>query len=111
MKENITNNIIYFVGCAFNNKEFTKERTEYIKNRLDKDYPYIYWNVFIYKNGYCKVSFSDDLYICGKIVEDYIIIFGQYKKRNKSKERNKSRPRSKSLSLSPIRNRSRSRDK
>ena len=64
MKEYITINIINFVYRSFNENKFTKERTEYIKNRLDEKYSYIFWNVFIYQNGYCKVSFSDELYIC-----------------------------------------------
>jgi len=74
MKEYITINIINFVYRSFNENRFTKERTEYIKNRLDEKYSYIFWNVFIYQNGYCKVSFSDELYICGKILNAYIII-------------------------------------
>ena len=66
MKDYITINIINFVYRSFNENKFTKERTEYIKNRLDEKYSNIFWNVFIYQNGYCKVSFSDELYICGK---------------------------------------------
>jgi len=110
MKEYITINIINFVYRSFNENRFTKERTEYIKNKLDEKYSNIFWNVFIYQNGYCKVSFSDELYICGRILNDYIIIFGHYKKLNKSKD-NISRPRSKSLSSSPIKNRDRSRSR
>lgn len=111
MKENVKNNIIYIVSHSFNENKFTKERAEYIKNKLVEEYSYIYWNVFIYQNGYCKVSFSDELYICGKILNDYIIIFGQYKKNNKIRDRNKRKTRSRSLSPSQKRNRSRSRDK
>ena len=111
MKDYITINIINFVYRSFNENKFTKERTEYIKNRLDEKYSNIFWNVFIYQNGYCKVSFSDELYICGKILNNYIIIFGHYKKFNKCKDSNKNNPRSKSFSSSPIKNRDRSRSR
>ena len=111
MKDNITNNIINIVKSSFNENQYTKERTEYIKNKLDKDYSYILWNIFIYQNGFCKVSFSEELYICGKILNDYIIIFGQYKKKNKKKDKNKARPRARSASPIQRRNRSRSRSK
>ena len=111
MKDNISNNIINLVINSFNMNQATKERTEHIKNRLDEEYPYIYWNVFIYQNGYCKVSFSEELYICGKILKDYIIIFGLYKKVNKCKDSNKDKPRSRIKNQSERRNRSRSRSK
>ena len=111
MKDNITNNIINIVKNSFNENQYTKERTEYIKNKLDKDYSYILWNIFIYQNGYCKVSFSEELYICGKILNDYIIIFGQYKKNYKKKDKNKARLRARNASPIQRRNRSRSRSK
>ncbi len=111
MKDNITNNIINIVKSSFNENQYTKERTEYIKNKLDKDYSYILWNIFIYQNGYCKVSFSEELYICGKILNDYIIIFGQYKKNYKKKDKNKARLRARNASPIQRRNRSRSRSK
>ena len=110
MKPNISNNVINIVCGSFNGNQYTKERTENIKKKLDENFTYISWNVFIYQNGYCKVSFSDDLYICGKILDDYIIIFGENKKFNKFKNRNRKRSRSKSFSLEN-RNRSRCRSR
>ena len=127
MKEDITNNIKTFVKNVFEGNNSTKDRAENIKKRLDEVYSNIFWNVFIYQNGYCKVSFSDELYICGKVLSDYIIIYGMYKSYNTSRRRNRSRSksvnerknksrinnqsRSKSRSRSNSRRRSRSRNK
>ena len=60
-------------------KSNAKIRSEYIKNRLDDLFPNINWSVFLYTNGYCKVSFDKNYYICAKINGYYTIIFGHEK--------------------------------
>lgn len=111
MKDDLANNIKNFVKTAFERYNSTKERSESLQNKLGENYSNNFWKIFIYQNGYCKVSFSDELYICGKILNNYIIIFGYYKKFNKCKDSNKNNPRSKSLSSSQIKNRERSRSR
>jgi len=85
MKDDLANNIKNFVKTAFERYNSTKERSEYLQNILGQNYLNNFWNVFIYQNGYWKVNFSDGLYICGKVRDDYVIIFGQ----NKSNINNK----------------------
>jgi len=85
MKDDLANNIKNFVKTAFERYNSTKERSEYLQNILGLNYLNNFWNVFIYQNGYWKVNFSDGLYICGKVRDDYVIIFGQ----NKSNINNK----------------------
>ena len=76
MRSKMANKIIDINKSAFYDKKYTWERSEYIKNRLDEEYPNINWSVFIYSNGYCKVSFDNNYYICAKTKDYYIIIFG-----------------------------------
>ena len=59
MKEDIANNIKNLIKSAFEKNNSTKERAEYLQNILNENYSNNFWNVFIYQNGYCKVSFSD----------------------------------------------------
>ena len=76
MNEKMTHNVIDVASSAFFQKKDISERCEYIKNRLEELYSSISWSVFIYSNGYCKVSFDTNLYICGKANDFFIIIFG-----------------------------------
>ena len=64
MKDDLANNIKNFVKTAFERYNSTKERSESLQNKLGKNYSNNFWKIFIYQNGYCKVSFSDGLYIC-----------------------------------------------
>lgn len=76
MNENMTNNIIDICKSVFYDKSHAKERSEYIKKRLDDFYPNIKWSVFLYTNGYCQVSYDNNYYICAMANGYYIIIFG-----------------------------------
>ena len=84
MNINMTNKIIDICKSVFYDKSNAKDRSEYIKNRLDDLYPNIQWSVFLYTNGYCKVSFDKNYYICANANGYYIIIFG-YEKDNLSR--------------------------
>ena len=79
MSEDMTNKIIDICRSAFYSLSDAKIRSEYIKNRLDDLFPNIYWSVFLYTNGYCKVSFDKNYYICAKANGYYTIIFGHEK--------------------------------
>ena len=59
MKEDIANNIKNLIKSAFEKNNLKKERAEYLQNILNENYSNNFWNVFIYQNGYFKVSFSD----------------------------------------------------
>ena len=86
MSQNMTNQIIDICRSAFYDKSNAKDRSEYIKNRLDDLYPNIQWSVFLYTNGYCKVSFDKNYYICAKANGYYTIIFGYKKNISKTNE-------------------------
>ena len=79
MDKKMANKIIDISKSAFYDNSNAKDRSEYIKNRLDNLYPNIQWSVFIYTNGYCKVSFDKNYYICAKANGYYTIIFGYEK--------------------------------
>ena len=79
MSEDMTNNIVDISRSAFYNKSDARIRSEYIKSRLDDIFPNINWSVFLYTNGYCKVSFDKNYYICAKANGYYTIIFGHEK--------------------------------
>ena len=76
MDAKMTQNVIDIVSGSFFQKKEISERCAYIKSRLMEYYHNIGWSVFIYSNGYCKVSYDGNLYICGKANDYYIIIFG-----------------------------------
>ena len=63
MDEVMTNKIVDICKSAFFDKTNAKDRSEYIKNKLDDLYPNIQWSVFLYTNGYCKVSFDKNYII------------------------------------------------
>ena len=86
MSEDMTNKIIDICKSAFYDKSNAKNRSEYIKARLDNEYPNIKWSVFLYTNGYCKVSFDKNYYICAKANGYYAIIFGYDKETIKGDE-------------------------
>ena len=75
MSENMTKDIIDICKSVFYDKSHAKERSEYIKKRLDDFYPNIKWSVFLYTNGYCQVSYDNNYYICAMANGYYIIIF------------------------------------
>ena len=82
MDEKMTRNVIDVASSAiFSNKPIDKQ-CEYIKNRLEEFYSNICWSVFIYTNGYCNVSYDDNLYICGQANGNFIIVFGHYNTQN-----------------------------
>ena len=70
MDKKMAINVIDVASSAFFQKSDISEKCEYSN---------ICWSCFIYSDGYCKVSFDENLYICGKANEKYIIIFGHYK--------------------------------
>ena len=79
MDKKMAINVIDVASSAFFQKSDISEKCEYIKTRLEDIYSNICWSCFIYSDGYCKVSFDENLYICGKANEKYIINFGHYK--------------------------------
>ena len=81
MDKKMANKIIDISKSAFYDQRNAKDRSEYIKKRLDNLFPKIHWSVFIYTNGYCKVSFDKNYYICANVNGYYLIIFG-YEKHN-----------------------------